>query len=393
MFRHTLRSALAFLLVVLMTFSLCSTTLASAVTTAQNGSNNTIYVSIGDTVSDSSADSAYGAQSYPKLIAAWLSGAYGRGERDQVIFSGSKGTVDHRRLSADGLTNSELMWLLAFDHTNAAAANTVADSIKGTEKAAAGVKMAEDILAVYNENAANGKYFTSSYSSVEGGKYLQIIAEYYQLSLASADFITFGGSNADFISFMSSEIEKAAGGDLNSFSSRYKMNNVFNGAGISSRLEDLICSMINEYVEATQPEISAVAGGNEAKINAINYIVKYSTASYVVSTLRALKAIYGINQDTCIVVVPPVNPTDASNVDSVVSHLCRSVGNLISSLDELTKFGEAPFPAGSVYRCARPDGVEYSNGMLISAVNEYDGEEMLNLLLVDDRIPAGAKLY
>ncbi len=36
---------------------------------------------------------------------------------------------------------------------------------------------------------------------------------------------------------------------------------------------------------------------------------------------------------------------------------------------------------------------QYSNGMLISAVNEYDGEEMLNLLLVDDRIPAGAKLY
>ena len=36
---------------------------------------------------------------------------------------------------------------------------------------------------------------------------------------------------------------------------------------------------------------------------------------------------------------------------------------------------------------------EYSNGMLISAVNEYDGEEMLNLLLVDDRIPAGAKMY
>ena len=29
----------------------------------------------------------------------------------------------------------------------------------------------------------------------------------------------------------------------------------------------------------------------------------------------------------------------------------------------------------------------------ISAVNEYEGDEMLNLLLVDDRIPAGAKLY
>ncbi|MBQ7245472.1 MAG: lysine--tRNA ligase [Firmicutes bacterium] len=36
---------------------------------------------------------------------------------------------------------------------------------------------------------------------------------------------------------------------------------------------------------------------------------------------------------------------------------------------------------------------ETSNGMLISAVNDYDGGEMLNLLIVDDNIPAGAKLY
>lgn len=34
-----------------------------------------------------------------------------------------------------------------------------------------------------------------------------------------------------------------------------------------------------------------------------------------------------------------------------------------------------------------------SCGMLISAVHEEDGQEGLNLLMVDDRIPAGAKLY
>lgn len=34
-----------------------------------------------------------------------------------------------------------------------------------------------------------------------------------------------------------------------------------------------------------------------------------------------------------------------------------------------------------------------SEGMLISAVHEVDGQERLNLLMVDDRIPAGAKLY
>lgn len=34
-----------------------------------------------------------------------------------------------------------------------------------------------------------------------------------------------------------------------------------------------------------------------------------------------------------------------------------------------------------------------SEGMLISAVYEYDGQEGLNLLMLDDAIPAGAKLY
>ena len=34
-----------------------------------------------------------------------------------------------------------------------------------------------------------------------------------------------------------------------------------------------------------------------------------------------------------------------------------------------------------------------SEGMLISAVHEEDGHEGLHLLKVEDRIPAGAKLY
>jgi len=37
-------------------------------------------------------------------------------------------------------------------------------------------------------------------------------------------------------------------------------------------------------------------------------------------------------------------------------------------------------------------GVE-SNGMLLSAVHKENGEERLNLLMVSNRIPAGAKLY
>ena len=37
-------------------------------------------------------------------------------------------------------------------------------------------------------------------------------------------------------------------------------------------------------------------------------------------------------------------------------------------------------------------GIE-SRGMLLSAVNERNGEEELHLLMVDNHIPAGAKLY
>ena len=36
---------------------------------------------------------------------------------------------------------------------------------------------------------------------------------------------------------------------------------------------------------------------------------------------------------------------------------------------------------------------EESNGMLLSCVNNYDGKEMLNFMLLDDAIPAGAKVY
>ena len=37
-------------------------------------------------------------------------------------------------------------------------------------------------------------------------------------------------------------------------------------------------------------------------------------------------------------------------------------------------------------------GIE-SNGMLLSAIHTEAGEEILHLLMVDNHIPAGAKLY
>ena len=36
---------------------------------------------------------------------------------------------------------------------------------------------------------------------------------------------------------------------------------------------------------------------------------------------------------------------------------------------------------------------EESCGMILSAISEYDGEEKLNIIMLDDNIPAGAKMY
>ena len=38
-------------------------------------------------------------------------------------------------------------------------------------------------------------------------------------------------------------------------------------------------------------------------------------------------------------------------------------------------------------------GDVYKRQMLLSAIHEEEGEEKLHLLMVDDHIPAGAKLY
>ena len=57
-------------------------------------------------------------------------------------------------------------------------------------------------------------------------------------------------------------------------------------------------------------------------------------------------------------------------------------------------FSKSDFRAVKVKDCPpRPMmGIE-SCGMLLSAVNERNGEEELHLLMVDNHIPAGAKLY
>ena len=65
--------------------------------------------------------------------------------------------------------------------------------------------------------------------------------------------------------------------------------------------------------------------------------------------------------------------------------------------DKKNNGSKASFPAPAkdaepVEKIGKMMGID-SDGMLISAVHEEDGHEGLNLLMVDDRIPAGVKVY
>ena len=58
----------------------------------------------------------------------------------------------------------------------------------------------------------------------------------------------------------------------------------------------------------------------------------------------------------------------------------------------VTSFNDFPLYAAAKYCTTQKDMDLVPNGMLISAVHTEKGEEQLNLLMIDDKIPAGAKM-
>ena len=66
--------------------------------------------------------------------------------------------------------------------------------------------------------------------------------------------------------------------------------------------------------------------------------------------------------------------------------------NVYAGMHTPAALDNSTLPGGIRIKAKPMRGIE-SNGMLLSAVCEENGEEKLNLLMVDNHIPAGAKLY
>jgi len=355
--RHThfkvWRSATAMLLVFTMLFGLCGTAFAA---TPNWGEDDTIvYVSIGDSMTNgygidgydgSSGIVNYGMQTYSNKFAAYLAGYTGPIEDDQVIFTGTNGTVDHRQLAMSGMRAEDVHWALELDYKNEALIDLLWtyqydgnswQNVREKWYGEFGFKSGDfrtwcDLVDAdyrYAEGAArilrtykNSPYFTSSYAdkvdvdaviaglnadkefpsdskrNVMGKYYLPITTEFYQESVKDADIISLALGNTNFGTYMMSAMMDVVMDDskLNSFVEKYDIEDVFALADLEPNVETAVRNLVSECDALIRNLFGGLAGGSEEKAAALNYIITYCVASYIVNYIGAVDAILTLNE-------------------------------------------------------------------------------------------------
>ena len=272
---------------VLVSFSLAFSMAIPAFATPSSEDETIVYVSIGDSMTNGyglegySGESGvvnYANDSYANRFAAWLAGYDGEIEDDQVVFTGTNGTVDHRQLAMSGMRAEDLHWLLELDHANEELIQSVVAIPQGgyTQDAWYGLGFetgdfrthddfadnayrladgAAKILAIYDNGGELDSYFDSSYATADlvskaqsvlsdpyypegaaqaaefgGHKFLQIGAEFYQESVKEADIISLALGNTNFGTYMLTEImEVVMYNNTDRFTDRYDIEKVFGG--------------------------------------------------------------------------------------------------------------------------------------------------------------------
>ena len=451
--KQIFRSMLSLLLVMCMVIS------ASPINAlaAQNDEEAIVYVSLGDSMTNgyclegyegNSGGINYGTSSYANKVAAWLAGYKGTVENDQVIFEGANGTVDHRPLAISGMRAQDIQWALELDYDN----DTLMKNVFSMDYDGSGwseskwyddFKFAGDrttwadfcdydyryadaaakILAVYN-TGENDKYFASSYAnessvnsainglkandyfpegkdqinSIGGYKYIQIASEYYQKSVADADVISLAVGNTNFGTFMLQSITDLIMYNNTNFANNYKYDRVIaqapNGSFARTKIDEMFASSAyTNMVKALQ----SLAGDDAAKVSAIEYIVKYAMASYIVGYVGVLEAILKVNPDAEIIQIALMNAykkndgtIEKGTLSELVEMIYTPVNDLIKKLpaqllasktkEEQEKYKEANFyfaEAGYVSCMVDEFGDDFykKNGNFVSYPNLLNGTE------------------
>ena len=432
--KHPFRSLMSLLLAVCMLLSVVPATALTAQATeeepveAQAEKDALIYVSIGDSMTNgycldgydgTSGAINYGINTYSNDFAAWLAGYTGEVKNDQVIFTGSNGTVDHRQLALSGMRAEDIQWILELDYTN----NSLMQDIynKGYQTSSwdsnrwygtgngnwgftAGDRTtwadfcdynfryadaAARILSVYN-TGDNSKYFKSSYADstaitkakegvaadpyypyysqvneIGGYKYLQISTEFYQKSMADADIISLAVGNTNFGTHMLSKIigDVVMGGDL-SFPDNYKLEEINKLVAKDTFIQSEVNKMLgsDEYKKVVSMCQSLVSGDNVAKKKeVVEYIVKYTMTGYVYGYTNMINRILELNPDVQIIQVALMNAYEGKDANGNPVIKKDTLGELVDVLyTPVNKFLE-DLPAKLMASKSEADQAKYVN--------------------------------
>ena len=330
----------------------------------------------------------YAKETYTNQFAAWLAGYEGKIVDDQVIFDGDKAIVDHRQLAMSGLRAEDLHWLLELDYENEELMQTIYERWYNVDRTGSnwvdkvselwygewGFKTgdyrtwtdfcdgdyrygdaAARILATYHGNVNNARYFQSSYATDEavqnaingvnsskyfpnnktqvdrigGHKYLQIATEFYQKSVAEADIISLALGNTNFGTYMLAAImDVVMEGDTTTFNNNYNIDNVFALADLDPEIETLVRDLIAQCDGIINQYFGGLAGGDEAKAQAIKDVLIYCVVSYIVNYIGSVEAIVSLNPDAEIIQIALLNAytVESEDVDGM------TLGDLVATL-------------------------------------------------------------
>ena len=377
------RSCVSLLLVLCMVCSLPLTTLAAET------SKPLVYVSMGDSMTNGyclsgyegeSGAANYGTASYANLFAAYLAGYSGTIENDQVIFTGTRGTVDHRPLAISGMRSQDIQWALELDYENDTLINKLYNTDYGSWWHEAGLAgdgrtyndfvahdyryadAAAKILAIYNTDD-NGEYFQSSYAtadrvnaavnglkadtyfpeneaqtqSIGGSAFLQIATEYFQESVKDADVISLGVGNTNFGTFMLNAIMDVAMKADMDFSKDFSIDQARVQAKAVPGAEAKINAMLSSDAYKQMATYLSAMGDTEAKQKEIQYILEYCMVSFISGYIGTLNAIMEANPDAQVIVIALMNAYKSENgkvEDGTLGQLVEAIYGPVNSLLE-----------------------------------------------------------
>ena len=373
-FKTLLKSGVCLMLVFCMLLGFAPATALTAQAAGEK-QNALIYVSIGDSMTNGyclegydgeSGAVNYAKASYANQFAAHLAGYTGTIQDDQVIFTGSNGTVDHRQLATSGMRAEDVHWVLTLDYQDeelikdlydfdynklsgngwnsntwyktlgfkAGDRRTWADLVDSDYRYA---DAAAKILQVYN-SGENGKYFQSSYAGsdeiskakaglsndtyypvgsqvneIGGYKYLQISTEFFQKSMADADIISLAVGNTNFGTFMLSEImDVVMDPNDDTFRNRFKIEEAM--ALADDFAEAKVGAMKNtDAYKKLMASCVGLANGDATKEAKIEIIVEYCVTSYMIGYIGMVNRILELNPDAQIIIMGLMNAYEEQN--------------------------------------------------------------------------------